>query len=308
MDAPIEAHAAAATAACPVCDGHLTPAETPDYAACGRCGTRVSLVPEGSYGSDYYYHQPEHDRRWSARAQGQVGHLRRIQAAVARADGVEVGPRRLLELGCAKGFFVEAALGAGHDAFGVDLSVDAVAAGRDRGIEGRLFCGDARHELPFGDSEGFDLVVVWELLEHMDDPAGFLATCAEHLRPGGWVVGSTPNGESSWLSLLGEHWHGFDIPQFHRVYLGPRAFGACAERAGLDRSLTLTTTERSGSFLLKNVATGLSRRVAGSDALPLRAGAAAALALPVWTAERASGHVPGLAGDTLLFAAQRPHR
>ncbi|QDU67135.1 class I SAM-dependent methyltransferase [Engelhardtia mirabilis] len=290
---------------CPVCDAATGASESPAYAACGACGARVSLVPEGSYDADYYYHGPEFDRRCRARAAVQVRHLRRLRRAMGSAapDG---GPLRVLELGCAKGFFVEAALAAGYDARGVDLAEGAVAEGRRRGLEGHLFTADARGELPAGCGSEFDLVVAWELLEHMDRPASFLATAAKHLRPGGWVTGSTPNGDSSWLRLLGRTWHGFDIPQFHRVYLGPESFATAAEDAGLAEPLTLSATEPAGDFLVKNLATGLARRWFGSDSRPLRTALAAGLALPALCAERLAGHLPALAGDTLLFAAQQP--
>lgn len=296
---------APAPGACPVCRGDLGPSETPAYAACGSCGVRASLVPEGRYDVDYYYHDAEFDRRCARRAAVQLGHVARLGAALPIRPAVG-GPLRLLELGCAKGFFVEAAVRAGLDARGVDVALEAIAAGRDRGVEGRLFHADARGDLPTACGTDFDVVAAWELLEHMDDPAEFLRSAARHVRPGGWVIGSTPNGDSSWLALLGRHWHGFAIPQYHRVYLGARSFAAVAGTAGLGSPTTLSVTEPAGGFLLKNLATGLVRAKLGSDALPLRAAAAALLALPARLAERLAGRVGPLEGDTLLFAAQRP--
>lgn len=39
----------------------------------------------------------------------------------------------------------------------------------------------------------FDVVVAGEILEHVINPAGFLASVKRHLRPGGFLVTSTPN-------------------------------------------------------------------------------------------------------------------
>lgn len=289
---------------CPACGGALGSCESSRYRRCTACRVRVSLVPEGSYGRDYYYHGASFDQRLAARAREQVAHLKRLEAGL----GLGLRPRgaasRLLELGCGKGFFVEAALAAGFDARGLDLSAAAIAAGRRRGLGQRLMCADARELDPQTVGGGFDLVVAWELLEHVEQPVEFLRSAARLLRPGGWLLGSTPNGDSPWIGALGSGWHGFDIPEFHRLYLTAEGFAHVARRAGLDRPSCLSINERSGLFLLKNTATALARRLwSGPDKLR-RGLLAAGLALPHWMLERAAGRVPGLPGETLLFAAQ----
>lgn len=39
--------------------------------------------------------------------------------------------------------------------------------------------------------DGFDFVSVFEVIEHIDKPAAFLRQAVEHLKPGGWLIGST---------------------------------------------------------------------------------------------------------------------
>lgn len=39
--------------------------------------------------------------------------------------------------------------------------------------------------------ENFDIVTVFEVVEHIDKPAAFLRQALAHLRPGGWLIGST---------------------------------------------------------------------------------------------------------------------
>lgn len=39
--------------------------------------------------------------------------------------------------------------------------------------------------------ESYDIVTLFEVLEHISSPAAFLSTALAHLRPGGWVIGST---------------------------------------------------------------------------------------------------------------------
>ncbi|MEO0649341.1 MAG: class I SAM-dependent methyltransferase [Planctomycetota bacterium] len=293
--------------ACPICGSDTRSLESVDYRECPSCRARVSTAPEGRYDSDYYFHDRANEARQRERAQLQVRHLRRLLSEVDDSHQVDT-PRavRVLELGCSKGFFVEEAVVSGFDAVGVDVSEVAVEHGRRRGLGDRVFAADARYALPEACGEGFDVVATWELLEHMDSPAEFLEMAASHLRPGGWLVGSTPNGDSTWVDVLGPRWHGFGIPEYHRVYLNPEAFRVAAERAGLDATCTVTTTEPSGRFLLKNVATACAERLTGTRNNLVRAGLALTLAVPEWVAEHTAGHVPGLQGDTLLFAARKP--
>lgn len=304
---PIPSVSAAESAACPICDAPTAPLADVDYRECQACHARVSLAPEGRYDEGYYFHDRAHEERQRDRAVLQVRHLRRLLHEVEDTRQADT-PRawRVLELGCSKGFFVEEAVASGFDAVGVDVSEVALEHGRQRGLEGRLFAADARSPLPEPCGQGFDVVAAWELLEHMDSPAEFLEQAASHLRPGGWVVGSTPNGDSTWVDVLGPRWHGFGIPQFHRVYLNPEAFRIAAERAGLDATCTVTTTEPAGHFLLKNVATACAERLTGTRNNLVRAGLALTLAVPEWVAEQTAGHLPGLRGDTLLFAARKP--
>jgi SAM-dependent methyltransferase len=76
------------------------------------------------------------------------------------------GQCHVLDVGCAKGFLVEALRLRGVTADGVDLSEYAIAKGRLAGIS-NLHLGSAT-ALPFPD-QSFDLVVSWDVLEHLDE-------------------------------------------------------------------------------------------------------------------------------------------
>jgi 2-polyprenyl-3-methyl-5-hydroxy-6-metoxy-1,4-benzoquinol methylase len=291
---------------CPLCQADLIDAEAPTYRRCRGCGSRFSRVPAGSYDQDYYYHADANLARLARRGRVQLGHVRRLLKRIDLAPSAAQHPAlRLLELGSGGGHFVSAALAGGFDAYGIDISAKAVAQGQQRGLGERLIAADARETIPGHALQSFDLVAAWELLEHMDQPADLLRMAARHLKPGGLLIGSTPNGDSSWLRALGAGWHGFDIPAYHRSYLTEAGFSAAAEQAGLEPALCCSLNEPNGLFLLKNTATAWARRLGCGQALAVRAGLALMLALPHALLERAAGHLPGLAGDTLLFVARR---
>ena len=82
-------------------------------------------------------------------------------------------PARALDLGCAKGFLVEALLARGaRRAFGVDISTYAVSHA-DAIMRSRLLVADASAGLPLK-SGSFDLITAVDLFEHLADPAPVL--------------------------------------------------------------------------------------------------------------------------------------
>ena len=107
-------------------------------------------------------------------------------------EQVGVGAR-LLDLGCAYGFLVVEALEAGFDALGVDASRFAVgeAGAWAPPAVGRLLVAHAER-LPFADAS-FDVVTAFDVLEHVPRPELLLAEAARVLRPGGLLVGATPD-------------------------------------------------------------------------------------------------------------------
>lgn len=45
--------------------------------------------------------------------------------------------------------------------------------------------------MPESDTDKVDILTVFEVLEHIDNPSAFLDLATQHLKPGGWIVGST---------------------------------------------------------------------------------------------------------------------
>ena len=90
-----------------------------------------------------------------------------------------VAPRSILDVGCGEGYTLAAlgAAGVTAELFGVDLSRSAIAKARRRLPAGvTLTVGDAR-ELHAGRAR-FDLVIMTEVLEHLDEPGDMLPVLA----------------------------------------------------------------------------------------------------------------------------------
>jgi len=103
---------------------------------------------------------------------------------------LNLNARRALDVGCADGAFVNALLSEGVDAYGIDVSLEAINSSP---IKNRLKWVDIDGErLPFPD-EHFDLVVSIEVFEHLHSPAHAMGEVARVLKPGGFFFFTTPS-------------------------------------------------------------------------------------------------------------------
>lgn len=98
--------------------------------------------------------------------------------------GVQKGT--LLEIGCGNGFFLEEVLKQGYvTVWGVEPCADAVVRA-DSKVRSQIICDMMRPGL-FG-IEQFDVICMFQVLDHIGDPAGLLAECYRVLKPGGLVL------------------------------------------------------------------------------------------------------------------------
>jgi SAM-dependent methyltransferase len=116
-------------------------------------------------------------------------HLQRYQFALGRIEGT-----RVLDLACGVGYgSYVLAQAPGREVTGIDLDPQAIAYGHAHyprtGL--RLLCGDALQWQ--NDGAPFDTIVSFETIEHLSEPAAFVARIAGFLKPGGLLVVSAPN-------------------------------------------------------------------------------------------------------------------
>lgn len=144
---------------------------------------------------------------------------RRLKAVLAHAG------RRVLDVGCASGEYVSLLRRQGYDAHGIDILPSAAWAGADRE---RFRVGDAAR-LPYADGE-FDTVLLFEVLEHVPDPAAVLAevrrVCRENL------ILSVPDARLdpsfAEAGLAFHHW----VDRSHIQFFGADDLRALLERCG----------------------------------------------------------------------------
>ncbi len=135
----------------------------------------------------------------------------------------------LLDVGAATGFFLNIASKRGFKVFGVEMSEFAAGIGRKAGLDVRQ--GSLR-EVKFP-AEFFDIVTMFDVLEHMADPFAELQEVGRILKPGGLLVVNTPNGESFVGKVLKTKWY-FIIPPEHLYYFSAKNLKKYLEKIGFE--------------------------------------------------------------------------
>jgi 2-polyprenyl-3-methyl-5-hydroxy-6-metoxy-1,4-benzoquinol methylase len=141
----------------------------------------------------------------------------------------------LLDIGCAQGFFLFSASKAGYTAKGVEVSQDAVAYARNEfglDVEDKPF-----EELRFAEAH-FDVVTLWQVLEHVPYPLMMLKEVNRILKPGGLVVVSTPNIGGIPAKILRRKW--WDIKRLHINQFATKTLTHVLRNAGF-RNISLVS-------------------------------------------------------------------
>ena len=189
---------------------------------CSACGAAFTIPRPASL--DRYY--PGHYRAYGAlvtRVLSTLYGLRVSRWARLKPEGASV-----LEVGCGPGLMLVAFRRRGWRVVGIERN--EVAAETARQTLGPNTIAMSMESLP-ADAR-FDLIVLFQVLEHIGEPVALLRECARHLAPGGLLIANVPNF-SSWQSrFAGSKWMHLDVPR-HLNHFTPRTISATLERAGL---------------------------------------------------------------------------
>jgi SAM-dependent methyltransferase len=203
---------------------------------CGECHL-VYAAPE-SFSADRqaytesYYRQGVYTDYLSDRPAIRKN-ARRVLTALARlAPG-----RTLLDVGCAAGFFLETAREQGWTVRGLEVSEYASAYAREQ-LQLEVDLGSITNLT--GDFPKFDVVTLWDTIEHLDYPDIALENARRLIRRGGVLALSTGDYGSILSRMAGKRWRLFGDPT-HRFFFDERTMKRLLSKAGYE---TISVTRR----------------------------------------------------------------
>jgi SAM-dependent methyltransferase len=192
---------------------------------CRRCGLEyVSPRPRG--GAIVEAYSQGDDPAYVSQVQARE---RTFAAAVARIESLHPRRGRLLDVGTAAGAFLAAARARGWEVEGCEPNRWMAEWGsRHYGLSirpGDLFAQDFA-------PRSFDVVTLWDVIEHTPDPSRVLARVAELIQPGGLLVVNYPD-RGSWLArALGRKWP--FLSSVHLFYFTRNTMARLLERYGFE--------------------------------------------------------------------------
>jgi 2-polyprenyl-3-methyl-5-hydroxy-6-metoxy-1,4-benzoquinol methylase len=136
---------------------------------------------------------------------------------------------KLLDVGCATGFFLDLARSRGWEVIGSEVSEFSARYARQTfGLDVRL---GTLKQLNF-QSQAFDVVTMWDVIEHVPDPLGELREVWRILRDGGVLSIITPDVGSLVARVLGTHWEEFRRVREHVYFFSRRTMSEALRKAG----------------------------------------------------------------------------
>ena len=148
-------------------------------------------------------------------------HLRPLEKIMPPGDG-----RRLLDVGCHVGVFVEIAAQHGWDAWGVEPSQWAATLAQQAGLK----VLEATMATAGFDDESFDVVTMWDVIEHLEHPSAEVRQACRLLKPSGLLVAHTMDLDSPFARLMGRRWPW--LMEMHLYYFSRRTLATLMEKCG----------------------------------------------------------------------------
>ncbi len=151
---------------------------------------------------------------------------RNFRPRIRELRGLVPGGGRLWEVGCAYGFFLEAAQEY-FEVGGCDISEHAIDRARQR-VEGKVHCVDY---LNWTAPEPFDVVCLWDTVEHLQAPERYLERAYRDLADGGVLALSTGDIGAWTARIRGAKWR-LIHPPTHLHYFSAASMKVLLTRLG----------------------------------------------------------------------------
>lgn len=199
---------------------------------CRSCGL-VYANPRHEESTILHNYEEVIDRLYMEEREGRVLTFRRNLRPLEKLV-TPVPSRKLLDVGCHMGVFLEIAQERGWEVWGVEPSHWATEQARRKGL--RVMASTLK-KAGFAD-ESFDVVTMWDVVEHLTNPANELQEVNRVLKKGALVCIHTMNIESLFARLMGSRWPW--LMEMHLYYFTPWTLAKMLEKTGFQVIRTIS--------------------------------------------------------------------
>jgi 2-polyprenyl-3-methyl-5-hydroxy-6-metoxy-1,4-benzoquinol methylase len=289
---PVAPTADSAVGSCPVCGGAVDRQadlrwrkDGHDIVDCRSCGLlfRADLPTDAELASVYgpaYFSSTAGDDGGQGYPDYLEEELNHRANAIARLEMLERtgGDGRLLDVGCAAGFFLDEARKLGWLVEGVELAAEMASYGRN-------MLGLPIRASAFSDVElephTFDAVTMWDYIEHSTNPVGDLGHARDLLRPGGLLALTTGDASSVAARVCGQRWH-LMTPRHHNFFFTRKSLLEALRATDFQiLSIAHASSRYSASYLLHKLRTLHDSSLLRTMADRLRRGRLGRLSVPI---------------------------
>ena len=202
------------------------PGQYGDLYRCERCGTVAQpSLPHGDALLELYRQMRDH--HYLDEEEGRRATARRLLDEIGR----HAPSGSLLDVGCGHGLLLDEARRRGYQVEGLELSEHAAAHARGR-LRLQVHALTLSDLVADPEPPRYAVIVLADVLEHLDDPVTAVEHCARLLDPGGVLCLVTPDPGSRTARVAGAGWWGY-LPA-HTYLLPRRTLRELLERRGLD--------------------------------------------------------------------------
>jgi SAM-dependent methyltransferase len=217
---------------CLVCDSNVVAHKFDGLLVCEKCkfitaNANLSDAELSSLYSGDYFHGQEYGNYIRDKKTIQINFAGRLKKILKYIS--EPRTKKLFEIGCAYGFFLEIAQAVFERTSGIDISDDAVGYAKNT-LNMDAHSGDfLKHEL----DTKYDVFCMWDTIEHLKSPHLFIEKVSGAINKDGLLAITTGDIESLNARLRGEKWRHIHPPT-HLHYFSKKTLSLLLERYGFD--------------------------------------------------------------------------
>jgi len=223
---------------CPICNNNNTHllfelTNSNKIFRCDKCTVQL-LYPQLNdetlsklYSENYY-------KAWGIQGENENHAIKKMKVATfkLRLNAIKkfISSGNILDVGCATGFFLEAAKEQGFVPYGIEISEYSAAISKKKFGNNQIFCGTIE-TAPLKENS-FDAITMSDLIEHVRNPIQSLSKAEKLLKNNGVIMIMTPNSNSVSNRLMKKKWTHYKLEHF--FYFNKKSISVLAESCGLE--------------------------------------------------------------------------